>query len=56
MLYLTLAFACSEVKTNSKPPNFSLLDVNPNSESNQQMVSSDDYLGQVSAWYFGHAT
>jgi hypothetical protein len=40
----------------SKAPDFSLLDVNPNSSSYQSYVKPSDYFGQVSAWYFGHAT
>jgi hypothetical protein len=35
---------------------FSLPDVNPASPRFGQVVSPRDYLGQVSAWYFGHAT
>ncbi len=35
---------------------FSLIDVNPTSKTYNQLVSPRDYLGQVSAWYFGHAT
>ena len=37
-------------------PDFSLVDVNPNSATYNQNVSPRDYLGQTSAWYFGHAT
>ena len=37
-------------------PNFALEDKNATSLSYQQKVSPRDYLGQVSAWYFGHAT
>ena len=37
-------------------PDFSLPDVNPNSARYQENVSPRDYLGQVSAWYFGHST
>ncbi|MCO6439259.1 MAG: hypothetical protein J5J06_19380 [Phycisphaerae bacterium] len=37
-------------------PDFSLTDVNPASARTQQPVSPRDYLGQVSAWYFGHST
>lgn len=37
-------------------PDFSLLDVNPNSPTSGQMVSPRDYLMKVSGWYFGHAT
>ena len=35
---------------------FSLPDVNESSTRFEQMVSPFDYSGQVSAWYFGHAT
>jgi hypothetical protein len=35
---------------------FQLVDVNPNSATHNQTISPRDYLGQVSAWYFGHAT
>ena len=35
---------------------FSLLDVNPTSSTAGTNVSPRDHLGEVSAWYFGHAT
>lgn len=35
---------------------FSLLDVNPTSQTYDQLVSPSDFRGQVSAWYFGFAT
>jgi hypothetical protein len=37
-------------------PDFSLTDVNINSEREGESVSPRDYEGEVSAWYFGHAT
>jgi len=37
-------------------PDFSLIDVNPNSATHDQTVSPRGFLGGVSAWYFGHAT
>lgn len=37
-------------------PDFSLTDVNANSARFGEAVSPREYLGQVSAWYFGHAT
>jgi len=40
----------------SQVADFSLLDVNPTSATYNTMVSPRDYLGQVSAWYFGHST
>lgn len=35
---------------------FHLVDVNPSSPRYGHSVSPRDYLQQVSAWYFGHAT
>ena len=35
---------------------FALIDVNPTSATFDQPVSPRDYLGQVTGWYFGHAT
>ena len=35
---------------------FSLLDTNPTSLTYNQRVSPRDTLGQVTGWYFGHAT
>jgi len=37
-------------------PDFSLADVNANSARYREDISPRDYLGQVSAWYFGHST
>lgn len=37
-------------------PDFAVRDVNPNSPRNGELVSPRDYIGEVSAWYFGHAT
>ncbi len=37
-------------------PDFTLLDVNPSSASFDAGVSPRDFLGDVSAWYFGHST
>jgi len=37
-------------------PEFILLDVNETSESYNLDVSVSDRAGNVSAWYFGHAT
>jgi hypothetical protein len=57
---LALAAACREDSDSDGPPpvmpDFSLTDVNPNSATYNQKVSPRDYLDQVSAWYFGHAT
>ena len=35
---------------------FSLLDTNVNSATYNRPVSPRDYLGQLSVWYFGHAS
>ncbi len=35
---------------------FAAGDVNPDSARFQEEVTPRDYLGQVSAWYFGHST
>ncbi|MGE0760164.1 MAG: hypothetical protein AB7F89_07200 [Pirellulaceae bacterium] len=37
-------------------PDFHLIDLNPASSRSGQAVSPRDYLDQVSAWYFAHAT
>ena len=37
-------------------PDFHLTDVNTTSTSSATFVSPRDYLEEVSAWYFGHAT
>jgi hypothetical protein len=48
--------AIESLVTPSSMADFSLVDVNHNSASHNQAVSPRDYLDQVSAWYFGHAT
>ena len=37
-------------------PDFLVVDVNAESARYQESVSPRDYLGQISAWYFGHST
>jgi hypothetical protein len=37
-------------------PDFSVVDVNVDSPRYAEAVSPRDYLGQISAWYFGHST
>jgi hypothetical protein len=37
-------------------PDFGIADVNPNSATSGQTISPRDYVGKVSAWYFGHST
>lgn len=55
-----LVAACGDddpARPGSQPmPDFRLVDVNPFSATAGQPVSPRDYLGVVSAWYFGHAT
>ena len=41
---------------NEQVAEFALPDVNPTSETYDQLVSPSNFIGQVSAWYFGHAT
>lgn len=62
---LFLAAGCSSDSDPTPPPpgpntdpapDFSLRNVNVNSTRFDEMVSPRDYVGQVSAWYFGHAT
>jgi hypothetical protein len=62
-LALVVALGCGEESTSPPPvnpagamPDFSLLDVNPNSSTHNQMVSPRRYLDWVSAYYFGSAT
>ena len=59
---VTLLLGC-DFRTNGEPlvapdaaMDFALLDVNATSPSAGREVSPRDYLGQVSAWYFGHST
>lgn len=37
-------------------PDFAILDINPDSPRHDEMVSPRDYVGHISAYYFGHAT
>jgi len=37
-------------------PDWSLTDVNATSPTFEQVVSPSDLRGQVSVWYYGHAT
>ena len=53
---LLAATGSPQVAENELVTDFALLDVNPTSSTYNQTVSPRDYLGQVSAWYFGHAT
>jgi hypothetical protein len=60
-----LVLAGCEEKKSTKPedpgpspvmPDFALVDVNPNSATYDETVSPRECLGQISCWYFGHAT
>jgi hypothetical protein len=58
---LFLAAGCSSDSATGPPdsgpvPDFSIRDVNATSPRFDEMVSPRDYEGEVSAWYFGHAT
>jgi hypothetical protein len=44
------------VVVDDRVSDFSLIDVNPNSGTHDTSLSPRDYLGKVSAWYFGHST
>jgi hypothetical protein len=56
-LALLLAAACGGSSSGpAMVPDFLLLDVNPNSPTASQNVSPRDYVGYVSAYYFGAAT
>jgi hypothetical protein len=65
MLTLLLSMACSDSKTvidyiHLDVVPFELPDVNPNSDTFEQLISSHQYIDSspemVSAWYFGHST
>ena len=60
VLALALAMGCSDDDESGGltglAPDFSILDVNPNSATFDSTISPRDYLGRVSAWYFGHST
>ncbi|MHC4176190.1 MAG: hypothetical protein ACYSWU_01715 [Planctomycetota bacterium] len=52
-----LLFAGPAVEADAEiMPNFALVDTNSTSSTYGQLVSPRNYLQQVSAWYFGHAT
>ena len=48
-------WVCEDSELTGCAPEFSLLDHNPASGTYNMYVSPRDYLGQVSAWYFGYA-
>jgi len=59
-----LGQGCGGDDKGTNPPNppdslmvqdFHLEDINPNSSRYQQQVSPRDYLGRLTAWYFGSA-
>lgn len=65
---LLLVLACGDDKSPNEPPppppppppaqmpDFTLVDVNPNTATSGQAVSPRQYQQKISAWYFGHAT
>ena len=60
---LAAALACDDDEAPNQPvppagvvPDFTLLDVNPNSATHDQQVSPRQYEEKISAWYFGHST
>ena len=56
MVTLLLALGCVNKAEHVEYVDFSLEDMNPTSATFGAMVSPRDYEGQVSVWYFGHAT
>jgi len=56
MVALLFTLACAQEAAPVEAHPFSLEDVNPTSGSYGERVAPADYAGQVSAWYFGHAT
>lgn len=65
MALALLLAACGGSSSNAPPgdadigdmaPDFALEDVNAASPTTAEDVSPRDYLGKVSAYYFGHAT
>ena len=59
MLFLALPLlaACSgSTPEQTAPLGFALLDKNPDSTSSGELVSPQDHLGHVTAWYFGSST
>ena len=53
---LAAEVAMAEGEDTNQVADFSLIDVNPNSTTRDQNISPRDFQGQISAWYFGHAT
>lgn len=56
---LLLAGGCGDdngTGPTQRAPDFALVDVNPASPLHDSRVSPRDYLGSVSAFYFGHST
>ena len=59
LLLLSLVSACGSTEpgvVRMQMPEFQLADVNAASTTYQQKLSPSYFKGQVSAWYFGHAT
>lgn len=64
LVFLLVLAACGgsssappgDVDVGELAPDFALEDVNSASPTALEAVTPRDYLGKVSAWYFGHAT
>ncbi len=52
---LALPWALLGACRDGEVPNFHLIDQNPASRTYAETVSPRDFIGQVSAWYFGNA-
>ena len=46
----------TQPKQYDRMPDFSLMDTNPNSATGGKNVSPRQYVGSVTAWYFGFST
>ena len=53
---LLIACQANSIKPGEPLPDFSLIDVNTNSDSYDTSVQFSEFEQRVSAWYFGHAT
>jgi hypothetical protein len=55
-LLTSLGCAGPNLDTSEPVPDWSLEDTNQSSASYGEAVSPSDFLGRVSAWYFGHGS
>jgi hypothetical protein len=56
LVVLAAGAGCGEPTPDELLSDFALADVNPASPTFDTEVSPRDFVGKVSAWYFGHAT